>query len=351
MRRLALVLLAICAIPALAKPRPIARNVILVIGDGMGLAQVTAGLVAGGGSLALEEFPVVGLSKTFSSRQLVTDSAAAATALSCGVKTLNGAIGVDSKGRRVASLVELARRRGMRTGLVVTSSLTHATPAAFYAHQGSRTNEGAIAIDLVSSGLDLFIGGGRRFIDTRTDGCDLVADLKAAGYQVVDDPAGLASAKGPLLAGLVAEGDLPAITHGRGTFLPDSTGIALARLPGPKGFFLMVEGSQVDFGGHDHDAPRAAAEVLDLDQAVARALDFARRDRGTLVVVTADHETGGLCLTGGSIEANRLEASFGTKGHTATMVPVFAFGPGAESFAGIYENTGVFDRIRAALGL
>ena len=233
----------------------------------------------------------------------------------------------------------------------MTSSLTHATPAAFYAHQASRKDEEAIAIDLVNSGLDLVIGGGRRFFAERSDGCDLVTGLKAAGYQVVDDPVGLATAKGPRLAGLVADGHLPAITEGRGSFLPDATRVALSRLPCPKGFFLMVEGSQIDFGGHDHDACRAAAEVLDLDQVISRALDFARRDGRTLVVVTADHETGGLGLTGGSIEANTLYASFGTEGHTATMVPVFAFGPGAGSFAGVYENTGIFERIKAALGL
>ena len=351
MRRLALVLLATCAVPALAGRKPVAQNAILVIGDGMGLAQVTAGLVAGGGSLVLESFPIVGLSKTFSSGQLVTDSAAAATALACGVKTKNGAIGVDAAGRRVPALVELARLKGMRTGLVVTSSITHATPAAFYAHQISRKNDEAIARDLVASGLDLFIGGGRRFFDRRSDGCDLMAELEAAGYELVTDPRGLAAAKEPRLAGLVAEEDLPTITNGRGDYLPDAVGTSLSRLPGPKGFFLMVEGSQVDFGAHDHDASRTIAEILDLDLAIARALDFARRDGETLVVVTADHETGGIALTSGSLEKSTVEARFGTREHTATMVPVFAFGPGAESFAGIYENTGVFDRIRSALGL
>ena len=351
MRRVLLALLAILAFPALAERKPVAHNAILLIGDGMGLAQVTAGLVAAGGSLSLERFSVVGLSKTFSSGQLVTDSAAAATAMACGVKTRNGAIGVDASGRRVTTLVELARRKGMKTGLVVTSSITHATPAAFFAHQSSRNDEEAIAADLVISGLDLFIGGGRRFFAERSDGCDLVAGLKAAGYEVVDDPAGLVAAKGPRLAGLVAEGHLPAITDGRGSYLPDAVGVSLSRLPGPRGFFLMVEGSQVDFGSHDHDAPRATSELIDLDQAIARALAFARRDGRTLVVVTADHETGGFGLTGGSMETSAVDASFGTEGHTATMVPVFAFGPGAETFAGVYENTGIFDRIRAALGL
>lgn len=339
------------AAPALAGPRPIAHNVILVIGDGMGLSQLTSGLIAAGGALAIEGFPVVGLAKTFSADRLVTDSAAAATAMACGVKTRNGALGVDARGGRVASLVELARRRGLKTGLVVSSSITHATPAAFYAHQSSRKSEDAIAVDLLASGLDLFIGGGRRFFGRRCDGVDLLAGLGTAGYELVTDPRGLAAAKGARLAGLVADEDLPAITDGRGSYLPDAVRIALTRLPGPKGFFLMVEGSQIDYGAHDQDAPRTAAEVVDLDQVVARALAFARSDQRTLVVVTADHETGGFALTAGSLEKGTVEAKFGTKDHTATMVPVFAFGPGAGPFAGIYENTGIFDRVRAALGL
>ena len=182
MRRTLLVLLGLLATlpaPVRAGNKPVARNVILVIGDGMGLAHLTAGLVAAGGSLAVESFPVVGLSKTFSSDGLVTDSAAAATALACGVKTRNGAIGVDASGRRVPTLVELARRKGMKTGLVVTSSITHATPAAFFAHQVSRKSEEAIAVDLLASGLDLFIGGGRRFFAERSDGCDLLAELES----------------------------------------------------------------------------------------------------------------------------------------------------------------------------
>jgi len=354
MRRTVLVLLALLATlaaPVRAERKQVARNAILVIGDGMGLAHLTAGLVAAGGSLSVESFSVVGLSKTFSSDRFVTDSAAAATALACGVKTRNGAIGVDASGRRVPTLVELARRKGMKTGLVVTSSITHATPAAFYAHQTSRKNEEAIAVDLVTSGLDLFIGGGRRFLGRRCDGVDLLAGLETAGYELVTDPRRLAAAKGPRLAGLVADEDLPTITDGRGSYLPDAAKLSLSRLPGPKGFFLMIEGSQIDYGAHDQDAPRTAAEVVDLDQVVARVLAFARTDRHTLVVVTADHETGGFALTGGSLEKSTVEAKFGTKDHTATMVPVFAFGPGAATFAGIYENTGIFDRIRAALGL
>ena len=286
------------AAPARAGTRPPARNVILVIGDGMGLSQLTSGLVAAGGALAVEGFPVVGLSKTFSSDKLVTDSAAAATALACGVKTRNGAIGVE-RARRTRPV---PRRAGAAQG----------------DEDGNRRHVEHHPRDpgglLRAPGLPQERGGDRRRppglgpgpLHRRGAAVPRQAvrrvsiswpGSRPAGYELVTDPRGLAAAKGPRLAGLVADEDLPTITDGRGAYLPDAVRLALARLPGPKGFFLMVEGSQVDYGAHDQDAPRTAAEVVDLDRVIARALDFARRDRRTLVVVTADHETGGFALT------------------------------------------------------
>lgn len=317
----------------------------------MGLAHLSAGLVSAGGHLAVERFPVVGLARTGSADQLVTDSAAAATALACGVKTRNGAVGVDAKGAPVPSLLERARARGLRTGVVVTSSLTDATPAAFLAHRASRKEQEAIALDVASSGADVLAGGGRCFFTSRPDRRYLLGELAARGYAVVEDPARLASAPPGRLAALLAEGDLPPETKGRGDLLRAAVSAALERLSGGKGFVLVVEGSQVDFAAHDGDGRGVTAEVVDLDRTVARVLDFAERDGGTLVVLTADHDTGGLAVTGGSLEERSVETGFVTKGHTATMVPVFAFGPGSASFAGIHENSEIGERLRAALGL
>ena len=327
------------------------RNVVLVIGDGMGLSHLTAGLVSAGGHLAIEGFPVVGLSKTSSADNLVTDSAAAATAMACGVKTRNGAIGVDPDGCPVPSLLELARARFMKTGVVVTSSITDATPAAFLSHQPSRKLQEAIAIDIVVSGADLLVGGGRCFFTSRPDRRYLLGELSARGYAVVEDAAKLEAAPAGKLAALLAEEDLPRMTTGRGGLLPAGVAVALRRLPGDEGFFLLVEGSQIDSAAHDKDARGATAEVVDLDRTVARLLEFAAEDGETLVVLTADHETGGLALTGGSASERNVEAGFVAKSHTATMVPVFAFGPGAGAFAGVYENTAIFAKLRAALGL
>lgn len=348
------VLLALVAVPALARGAggaPPVRNVVLVIGDGMGLSALTAGLVAAGGELAITRLPVVGLSRTASANSLVTDSAAAATAMACGVKTQNGAIGVDAKLERVPSLFELARARRLRTGAVVTSSVTDATPAAFLAHRPSRAKEEEIALDIAASGVDVLIGGGRCFFTARPDRRYLLGELARDGYEVVESPAALRPGGKGRLAALLADGALAPATKGRGDLLPDAVSVALTRLDGGQGFLLLVEGSQIDSAAHDNDGRGTAAEVVDLDRTVSRVLDFAARDGRTLVVVTADHETGGLALTGGSFETGRVDARFALKSHSGTMVPVLAAGPGAAAFAGVYENTGIFDRIRAALGL
>ena len=332
-----------------APARP--RNVVLVIGDGMGLSTLTAGLVSAGGRLAIEGFPVVGLARTSSADNLVTDSAAAATAIACGVKTRNGAVGVDPDGCPVPSLLQLARARFLKTGVVVTSSLTDATPAAFLAHQPSRKLQEEIAAEIAASDADLLVGGGRCFFTSRPDRRYLLGELAARGYAVVEDPAKLEGAPPGKLAAFLAEEDLPRITKGRGAVLPTATAVALGRLPGDPGFFLLVEASQIDSAAHDNDARGATAEVVDLDRTIRRVLEFAAQDGETLVVLTADHETGGLALLGGSIADWNVEASFAGKVHSGTMVPVFAYGPGAGAFAGVYENTAIFAKVRAALGL
>ena len=317
----------------------------------MGLSHLSAGLVSVGGRLSVERFPVVGLVRTFSADALVTDSAAAATALACGVKTRNGSVGVDAQGDPVPSLVERARARGLRTGVVATSSLTDATPAAFLSHRPSRKQQEEIALDVAASGADVLAGGGRCHFTSRPDGRYLLGELAARGYAVVEDAARLAHAPPGKLAAFLADEHLPSETKGRGDLLRSAVSAALARLEGGEGFVLVVEGSQVDFAAHDGDGRGVTAEVADLDRTVGRILDFAARDGRTLVVLTSDHDTGGLAVTGGSLETRSVETGFVTKGHTATMVPVFAFGPGSAAFAGVHENSEIGERLQAALGL
>lgn len=324
------------------------KNIIFLIGDGMGTAQIYAGLVANH-SLNLERFKIIGFSKTNSSDNFITDSAAGATAFSIGEKTFNGAIGVDATGTYKPTILEIAESKGLSSGLVVTCSITHATPAAFIAHQQSRSQDEDIATDFLKTDIDLFIGGGRQFFAKRKDGRNLLAELEQKKYSVFSNLDEIEKSQSERIAGFLAEDSLPRYSNGRGDYLPRATQTALAHLSkNRKGFFLMVEGSQIDWGGHANNSQYIIDEMIDFDMAIGKALDFAEKDGNTLVVVTADHETGGYTLPGGNIKDGKLDAIFTTKKHTGVMVPVFAYGPGAEAFAGIYHNNTIFNKFMEA---
>ncbi|MBT30592.1 MAG: alkaline phosphatase [Thalassobius sp.] len=321
------------------------KNIIFLVGDGMGITQVYAGMTANHGKLFIENMPVMGMSKTYSSDKYITDSASGATAFSAGKKTYNGAIGVGPDGKPIETILEIAEKNGLATGLVATSSITHATPASFIAHQPKRSMEEEIAADFLKTDIDVFIGGGKKFFADREDGKDLTVELKDKGYQVVYSMEDLAPIKSGKVAALTAENENPPYSHGREDMLPNAAEKAIELLSqSEKGFFLMVEGSQIDWGGHKNDIQYVVDEMLDFDRTIAKALEFAAKDKHTLVVVTADHETGGLTLNGGSIEKGEVNAMFTTGSHTAVSVPVFAFGPQAEQFSGYFENTAIFDK-------
>jgi alkaline phosphatase len=324
------------------------KNIILLIGDGMGLAQICAGYVANGGYLHFDRFKHIGLSKTNSADDYITDSAAGATAISTGKKTYNKAIGVDQDSIPAKTILEYAEENGWATGMVVTCPVTHATPASFIAHQPSRSMDEAIAADFLKTDIDVFIGGGQTFFDKRADGKNLLNDLRANGYQVATDLKTIYAITEGKLAGFMAEKDpLPAHKGRDSSFLANASLHAIRLLQKNKqGFFLMIEGSQIDWGGHSNDIDYINAEMLDFNRVLGAILDFAEKDGNTLVIVTADHETGGLSLNQGtSYRKKHVEAAFTTKGHTGIMVPVFAFGPGAEQFQGIYPNTELFHKM------
>jgi len=322
------------------------RNIILLIGDGMGLAQSYAAFTANKGNLSMYEFPVTGFSKTGSSDNYITDSAAGGTAIACGIKTLNGAIGVDRDGTSVKSILEYAEDNGMATGLVATYEITNATPASFIAHQLKRSMETEIAADFLKTDIDVIIGGGSQYFEPH------YKTLSDNGYQIkttLEEAQKVTSGK---LAAFLSEKHLPPMLKDRGEMLPKSVDIALNILnKNRKGFFIMIEGSQIDGQCHSNNMEGEIAEAVDFDAAVKNALDFAVKDGNTLVIVTADHETGGLTLTGGSIEKGEVKGAFSTKGHTSVMVPVFAFGPGAINFTGVYENTAIFNKMKSLLKL
>uniref|UniRef100_A0A832MII9 Alkaline phosphatase n=1 Tax=Eiseniibacteriota bacterium TaxID=2212470 RepID=A0A832MII9_UNCEI len=414
------------AAPPAVAGRP--RNVIFMIGDGFGPAYVALAREVAGRPLALDPH-LVGSSATASSDARVTDSGAAATALACGVQAPNLAIGVCAGGLPRRSILEAAEARGLATGLVATSRITHATPAAFAAHVPKREAEDDIAAQMVRQGIEVVLGGGARHFrpyaagGRRDDGRDLLAEARRRGIEVVADRDGLARAgRGPLL-GLFADSHMSYAFErdaAREPSLVEMTEAALARLAvDPDGFFLMVEGSRIDHAGHVHDAAAAAREAIEFDEAFAASLAFARRDGRTLVVVTADHETGGLslgrALDGRAVydwrpgvlrgvrrsatamaervgrgddprvvlaedagladlsdeEAAGIRAAAGesrvlaiaeavnrralvawtTTGHTGVDVPVWAFGPGAERFAGTRRIDELGRAVAAALGL
>jgi alkaline phosphatase len=391
---------------AIAQEPP--TRVILIIGDGVGASYWTAASFASG-SLAVEGLPVMGLIKTRSSDSKITDSAAAATAFSTGVRTYNGAIGVDPDSNSVTTVLEVAQSRGMATGLVATSSITHATPAAFASHVPDREMGWEIARQLAYADVDVILGGGRRFFDptSRPDSLDLHSYV-AARYSYVETAAELANLQTDelhQLFGLFAEEHMPAEPQ-RSPTLPEMTRAALEVLDhDPEGFFLMVEGSQPDWRGHDHEPLSAVvAEMLDLDKAIGVATEYQSRHPETLIVVAADHETGGLAiqqagsrrlLTGAAaaadstaaqlaevsssadrelamladsttwymarlsrlmrrqaremVDSSALVARYTTDGHTAQMVPLFASGPGAEQFGGIKDNWKIGELLLAAV--
>ncbi|MBK3518950.1 alkaline phosphatase [Carboxylicivirga marina] len=325
------------------KKRP--KNIILFIGDGMGVSQVFSGITVNDG-LNMEQMPYVGFIKTQSADNYVTDSGAGGTAISTGTRTYNGAIGLDVNGNRLTTILEYSERNGKATGLVSTSAITHATPASFIAHQPQRSMYEDIAGDFLETEIDVFIGGGADFFTKRVDGRNLVLELSEKGYHVgynVDDVSGVTSGK---LAVLTAVAHNPGYRD-RGEMLTKSTAKAIEVLDNAdsKGFFLMVEGSQIDWGGHQNDASYVTGEVLDMDKALAEALKFAMQDKRTLVIVTADHETGGMTVNNGDPKKGFVKTGFTTGNHSAVMVPVFAFGAGAEEFIGIYDNTEIFEKM------
>ena len=293
-----------------AEPADRPTNVILLISDGTGPATATmardyATGVLGRDGLALDQI-IVGTAQTYATDNRITDSAAGATAYSAGVKTYNGAIGVDTLRRPVATIVEAAESRGMATGLVATSRVTHATPASFAAHVPSRSMEDEIAEQMIGKGVDVIFGGGRRHFlpesagGGRTDGRDLLKASRDLGYQVIATREDFGGSLSTPVLGLFAVSDM-SYEIDRNTSeepsLEEMTVKALDLLgDDPDGFFLMIEGSRIDHAAHGNDAAAHLHDMLAYDAAVAAALDFARRDGRTLVVSVADHETGGLTL-------------------------------------------------------
>ena len=355
-RRTALIIVLLLALVCTAWAVP--KNIILFIGDGMGPAHVAAARIVSlgpGGRLTMDSMPISGFVTTYSANALVTDSAAAGTALATGVKTNNGMISIAPNGKRLKTILEASREIGKATGLVTTTSITDATPAAFASHVENRGQQEAIAGQLIASRVDVLFGGGKAYFvpnasgdSWRSDNRDILAEAKSKGYSVINATDELKSINSRKIVGLFSQGNLT--TKDPEPPLSVLAAKAIETLSAnEKGFFLMVEGGQIDIASHHNDFDEMIKQLLEFDKAVAQGLAFAQKDGNTLVIVTADHETGGLTLL--CDDKGKLKPSWSSGGHSGSVVPLYAFGPGAGHFSGLLDNTQVSNNIAGIWGV
>lgn len=320
------------------------RNVIFLIGDGMGLSQITAAAYANCG-LTLMNFNYIGLQRNNALGAFTTDSAAGGSALATGERHANRHISMTEEGEAVPSLSDWFRGKGLPVGVVTFGNAVDATPTAFYGHSVERDNADELTRCLLDTPVDLLCGSGIRQFTERGDGIDLIGEL-SKNYRFVRSIDEINAAEGRVVC--IDERMDEAAEESNLGLLAEATRAAIDKLQerGDKGFFLMVEGAKIDYAGHSRCLPGSVIEMLSFDLAVAEALKFADENGQTLVVVTADHETGGLVLLDGDEQSGRIMGVYTTDDHTPAMLPVFAYGPGADRFCGTYLNTEIARRIR-----
>ncbi|MCX2679449.1 alkaline phosphatase [Galbibacter sp. EGI 63066] len=315
------------------KPETV-KNVILMIGDGNGLTQLSAATLANNGALTITQLKSIGLLKTQSSDDFTTDSAAGGTAYATGEKTYNRSIGMDSLRQPITNITELLHPNGYNIGLVTTDQITGATPSAFYAHVKDRGMTSGIVEDFLESNVSLFAAGGKDHFKSYGD------------FTLVDSPNAIAQAKTDKVGYFMAKNGVPSVLEGRNDLLAEVTQNSLTYLKDKqKPFFLMVEAAKIDSGGHANSTSTIVSEGIDFDKAVSQAILFADQNPGTLVIITADHETGGFSIPQGDMKNHTIEGDFTTNDHTGTLIPIFAYGPHSNKFTGVYENNEVFHKI------
>lgn len=320
------------------------ENIILMIGDGNGLGQISAGMFVNDNQLNLTQIKNIGLVKTQAADDFTTDSAAGATAYATGQKANNRALGIGPEGEVLENIPDLIGKYGFKSGIITTDQLTGATPASFYAHHPERDDIHQIAGYLPKSKLNLFIGGGRRdftqfgenrILELETNAFQMITSLDEIGKTTAEKAGYFASASG-----------MPTMEKGRGDFLLKSSQNAIQFFETKKTpFFLMIESAMIDSGGHTNSSATIVNELLDFDQVIGWMLEYIDNNPNTLLLVTADHETAGLSLPQGDISNHKIEMAFHSDDHTGIMVPIFAYGAHSGEFRGVYENTEVFHKI------
>jgi alkaline phosphatase len=327
------------------------KNIIFLIGDGMGLAQIHAGLIANHGDLNIARIHNIGFSQTGAANSGNTDSAAGGSAFAIGEKTNNRYIGMGTDDRKRTNLVDTLAQYGVKSGIISVGDITDATPAVFYAHQLDRSLSHEIAHDLLDSKVEILLGSNQNvFLKNKDTG--LMGQLTEKGFKLSTSLADFSKQTTGRQLVLLPDQDTRPVKDGRGNILKQALEHTAKMLSSnKKGFFIMTEGAQIDYGGHANDLPYVVTEMLDFDQTIEAALRFADQDGETLVIVTADHETGGLTLLDASAENGSISGEFSTNDHTNIMVPVFAYGPSSHEFRGIYQNKEIFHKILKVLEL
>ena len=327
MKRLFIIIASLSMLLSVYANEPI-KQVIFIIGDGMGLNQ----MCKLDSPNHFERANYIGLSKTYSASHKVTDSAAGGTALACGVKTNNGMLGMNADSVAVNSILTILGKQGFSTGIVASCRINHATPASYYAHQINRGMDAEILEDLYANGPEVFVAGGNKLLS--------IEKLEKAGYKYVNNIGDLQAQENGKVACVLATEDMPnALERGNEITLGTAEAIRLLE-KNEKGFFLMIEGSQIDWAGHGNNADYMLAEMQDINKVIGLCFDYADANPGTLVIITADHETGGTTIVG-----ENKDYKYTTGDHTGAMVPVYSYGTGAENFSGIFENTTFKDKI------
>ena len=352
------------------------KNVIYLIGDGMGFGAVSSLLLSENGETGFEMAPVIGLNETCSANNYVTDSPAGGTALATGTRTCNGFLGVGPDSVQLESILKKAQKMGKKTGIVVNTTLTEATPGAFYAGVTSRKESYKIAEQFTESGVDVAIGAGLSAFINRPDSVDMTAVLIEKGYDVYLDWKSVLDTESEKFVGILDMGDVHRRNKSRNTTASAAEGaevclaaklaasegkvdttrfsepteylhkacnkaLSVLEKDAPNGFFLMIESAIIDGYGHNNDSEGMIEEMKEFDQTLKTLIAYVNKHPNTLLVVTADHETGGTGVTYKSHAINQpegLHLNFSTKGHTGTVVPIFAYGAGATKFSGIFQN-------------
>ena len=332
------------------------KNVILIIGDGMGLAAAGSWMIDNHyAPTCFDRAQFVGISKTYSANSRVTDSAASGTAMACGVKTDNSMLGQLPDGTPVPSLAVLAKEKGLSTGIVVTSHVCDATPSAFYSHVPKRGMSTEIIQGMLKERLDVVAGGGRKyFTDPEKVPENMIEKAKREGFTYCSTPEEFYQTKATPILGLFSDGSYPMAIERDTDFLRDAAMHTIDILDdNKKGFFAMIEGSHIDHAEHANNAEQLTFEMEEFDKMVNAVFDYADTHKGTLVVITADHETGGVTLLPGSKDFSKsdtgINVTFSTTGHSGIPVPIYAYGASSWKFGQVMENIEIFSRIKALL--